>query len=168
VSWGDAKAYVDWLSRKTGRDYRLLSEAEWEFVARACRAATCRDQIFWFGNSISPDRANYNWSYSYTGSSKAQPRRRTERVGSRGGNPFGLFDITGNVAQWVEDCWNATLADVPSDGSPRKSGDCMSHVLRGGSWLDEPRELRSAARKWEVANARKRQIGFRVARSLPR
>lgn len=166
VSWTDAKAYVAWLSRKTGEPYRLLSEAEWEYVARACRAVTCEDSVFWFGAAPSPDRANYNWSYSYAGSPKAQPQRRTERVGSRGANGFGLFDIVGNVSQWVEDCWNATLAGVPGDGSARTSGDCKSHVLRGGSWSDEPRDLRSAARKWDVTNARKAQIGFRVARSL--
>lgn len=166
VSWDDAKAYVKWLSDKTEQHYRLLSEAEWEYVARACRAAACQDSTYWFGNAITPERANYDWRYSYSGSPKAQALRRTTPVGHFQSNPFGVHDITGNVDQWVEDCWNPNLADLPTDGSAQARGDCTSHVLRGGSWSDEPKDLRSAARKWDIATSCKPQYGFRVARDL--
>jgi formylglycine-generating enzyme required for sulfatase activity len=82
-------------------------------------------------------------------------------------NPFGLLNVHGNVSEWVEDCWNPTLNGVPKDGSPRRSGDCQTHVIRGGSWGDDPKDLRSAARSWQVTAERRAQIGFRVARSLP-
>ena len=166
VSWDDAKAYSKWLSAKTDRHYRLLSEAEWEYVARACNSAACQDSTFWFGNAIAPERANYDWRYSYAGSPKAQALRKTAPVGHFQANPFGLYNIIGNVNQWVEDCWNPNLADLPADGSPRMRGDCTSHVLRGGSWSDEPKDLRSASRTWDIATSRKPQYGFRVAREV--
>jgi formylglycine-generating enzyme required for sulfatase activity len=166
VSWTDAKSYVDWLSRKTGRPYRLLSEAEWEYAARGCAAALCAAKPFWFGAEISPTRANYDWRYSYNASPKALPPRRTVAGDSGEVNPFGLRHVHGNVSEWVEDCWNPNLSGLPKDGRARNTGDCNSHVTRGGSWADEPRDLRAAARTWEVSNERRAQIGFRVARSL--
>jgi formylglycine-generating enzyme required for sulfatase activity len=164
VSWDDAKAYVAWLSRKTGASYRLLSEAEWEYAARGCTAA-CPSDPFWFGQEIAPTRANYNWNLSYNGSLKAQPRRRTFPVDAGEPNPFGLLNMHGNVREWTEDCWNTNLAGVPRDGSARTSGDCNSHVVRGGSWADDPRDLRSARRWWEVKGERRAEIGMRIARS---
>ena len=165
VSWNDAKAYVEWLSRKTGATYRLLSEAEWEYAARGC-SDRCAQTAFWFGNAISPEQANYDWRYSYEGSPKAQTLRKTVDATSGNMNAFGLLNVHGNVREWVEDCWNQTLAGLPSDGTARHSGDCQSRVVRGGSWADEPKELRSAARNWDVVGDRRAEIGFRVARTL--
>jgi formylglycine-generating enzyme required for sulfatase activity/uncharacterized caspase-like protein len=165
VSWEDAQAYVKWLSQKTGAPYRLLSEAEREYVTRGC-TASCPSTPFWFGAEISPDRANYDWRYSYAGSAKAQPPRRTVATDVAEPNPFGLFQVHGNVREWVEDCWNASLSGVPRNGAPRTTGDCASHVVRGGSWADEPKDLRSAKRTWEMKTERRAEIGFRVARVL--
>jgi formylglycine-generating enzyme required for sulfatase activity len=165
VSWADAKAYARWLSEKTGATYRLLSESEREYVTRGC-ASACPSTPFWFGNEISPTRANYDWRYSYAGSAKAQPPRRTVPTDVAQPNPFGLLHVHGNVREWVEDCWNPTLAGLPKDGAPRLTGDCSSHVVRGGSWSDEPKDLRAAKRSWEVVSERRAEIGFRVAREL--
>jgi formylglycine-generating enzyme required for sulfatase activity len=165
VSWNDAKAYVEWLSKKLGATYRLLSEAEWEYAARGC-ARPCEATPFWFGGDISKERANYDWRYAYEGSPKALALRRTVPVDTGEANPFGLLHMHGNVREWVEDCWNDSLAGLPKDGSARSSGDCRSRVLRGGSWGDEPKDLRSAKRSWEVPNERRAQNGFRVAREL--
>jgi formylglycine-generating enzyme required for sulfatase activity len=166
VSWNDAQAYVKWLSAKTGAPYRLLSEAEREYVTRGCTSAACPSTPFWFGAEISPDRANYDWRFSYAGSAKAQPARRTVATDASEPNPFGLFQVHGNVREWVEDCWNANLSGLPRDGAARDTGDCTSHVVRGGSWADVPQDLRSAKRRWEMASARRAEIGFRVARTL--
>jgi formylglycine-generating enzyme required for sulfatase activity len=166
VSWSDAKAYVTWLSKKTGAPYRLLSEAEREYVTRGCTSPTCPSTPFWFGAEISPDRANYDWRYSYNGSAKAQAARRTVVTDASQPNPFGLLHVHGNVREWVEDCWNASLTGVPREGTARTTGDCTSHVVRGGSWADEPKDLRSAKRSWETAEERQAEIGFRVARTL--
>jgi formylglycine-generating enzyme required for sulfatase activity len=165
VSWADARAYVAWLSRKTGATYRLLSEAEWEYAARGC-VTVCRSTPFWFGMDISNARANYDWRYSYEGSPKAAAPRKTLEIYTSEPNPFGLLHMHGNVREWVEDCWNASLAGLPRDGSARTSGDCERHVIRGGSWADEPKGLRSAVRSWDVTTERRAQIGFRVGRAL--
>jgi len=165
VSWHDAKRYVAWLSEKTKGRYRLLSEAEWEYAARGC-AKVCDSMPFWFGNQISRDRANYDWRYAYLGSPKAQARRKTVPIDSGEANPFGLLQVHGNVREWVEDCWNESLAGLPRDGSPRTSGDCNRRVVRGGSWNDEPKNLRSAARYGEIPADRRAEVGFRVAREL--
>jgi len=165
VSWADARAYVDWLSRKTGAIYRLLSEAEWEYAARGC-VAPCRSTPFWFGPDITRERANYDWRFSYENSPKAQPPRKTVEIWASEPNPFGLMHVHGNVREWVEDCWNPSLADIPVNGTARTTGDCQRHVVRGGSWADEPKDVRSASRAWEVATERSAKIGFRVARTL--
>jgi formylglycine-generating enzyme required for sulfatase activity len=166
VSWTDAKAYVKWLSEKTGATYRLLSESEREYVGRGCTSPSCPSTPFWFGKEISPGRANYDWRYSYDGSAKAQPPRRTVATDASEPNPFGLLHIHGNVREWVEDCWNPSLAGLPNDGAPRITGDCSRRVIRGGAWSDEPKDLRSAKRNWEVVGERRAEIGFRVARTL--
>jgi formylglycine-generating enzyme required for sulfatase activity len=165
VSWNDAEAYVDWLSKKTGARYRLLSEAEWEYAARGC-SKPCGSIAFWFGQTIAPERANYDWRLSYEGSVRAQALRRTVSADRGAANPFGLVHVSGNVSEWVQDCWNESLAGLPPDGSARSGGDCQRHVLRGGSWSDEPKDLRSAARAWELATERRSKVGFRVARNL--
>ena len=148
VNWEDAQSYVGWLSRKTGRGYRLLSESEWEYVARAGT-----ETAYHYGSGISPSQANYNGP-------------QTVPVGSYSSNAFGLHDVHGNVWEWVEDCWNDSYRGAPSDGSAWESGDCSGRVLRGGSWSDEPRYLRSANRGGSVTGDRYNGLGFRVARTL--
>ncbi len=153
VSWDDAQEYVSWLSRQTGQTYRLLSEAEWEYVARAGSSTA-----YSWGNGIGSNRANCldcgdQWS-------------STAPVGSFAANAFGVHDMHGNVFEWVEDCWNAGYAGAPSDGSAWRSGDCSERVLRGGSWFFDPGDLRSAYRDWFAPGYRLGYYGFRVARTL--
>jgi formylglycine-generating enzyme required for sulfatase activity len=174
VSWADAKAYVDWLSKKTGATYRLLSEAEREYVARGCTSA-CAPSPFWFGPEISRDKAIYDSRFAYAGGLKdTMPLRGTVETGTGAPNAFGLLHVAGNVREWVEDCWNPSLAGQPRDGSARTTGDCREHVTRGGSWADRPEALRSAARSWmdvdenDENTGRDKNIGFRVARTLER
>jgi len=166
VSWTDAKAYVKWLSQKTGATYRLLSEAEREYIARGCTAADCPSTAFWFGSKVSPPQANFDWRYSYNGSAKGLPPKRTVAIDDSDPNPFGLLHVHGNVREWVEDCWNGTLTGMPGNGAARTTGDCNSRVVRGGAWSDEPKDLRSAKRSWEVTSERREEVGFRVARTL--
>lgn len=163
VSWKRAKAYVRWLSAKTGKGYRLLSEAEWEYVARARTTGA-----FHFGVTISTNLANYVGQYTYGSGSKGVYRRKTVPVGTFPANDFGLHDVHGNVAEWVEDCWHADYSRAPADGSAwTTSGDCFHRVLRGGSWLSSPSYLRSADRSWNTAGFRRdNYVGFRIARAL--
>jgi formylglycine-generating enzyme required for sulfatase activity len=165
VSWNDAQNYVDWLKRKTGQPYRLLSEAEWEYAARGCVDLKCPYAPFWFG-AIRPEIAVYDSRYSYQGSPKAAPALKTAPADSGKPNPFGLYNILGNVRQWTADCWNATWSWAHSNGAPVTAGDCAAHATRGGSWDDKPAELRAAARSWEGADERSPYVGFRVARTL--
>ena len=155
VSWEDARAYVRWLSRETGERYRLLSESEWEYVARG----GARTQYHW-GDSIGNHRANCR------GCGSRWDGQRTAPVGSFSPTGFGSHDVHGNVWEWVEDCWNGDYRGAPSNGSARGSGDCSRRVLRGGSWLDVPRDMRSAGRNWYPAGSRVSIVGFRVARTL--
>jgi len=151
VSWEDAQSYVRWLSSKTGEHYRLLSESEWEYAARAGTTTP-----FHTGRTISTKQANY-------GSSPGQPTS----VGTYPPNAFGLYDMHGNVWEWVQDCWNGSYRGAPNDGSAWESGDCVRRVLRGGSWCNfEPRSLRSANRDRRAAGGRDGSLGFRVARTL--
>jgi len=166
VNWNDAMAYVAWLSRKTGKSYRLLSETEREYVTRA--GATTP---FWWGSSITPAEANYNGSAEpyKGGGSKGQYRNQTVAVESLQPNPWGLYNVHGNVWDWTEDCWNDRTKGVPNDGSARtgyKGDDCTRRVVRGGSWLANPENLRSAYRSTDSARVRRNNIGFRVARTL--
>ena len=163
VNWDDAQAYVRWLSQQTGESYRLLSEAEWEYAARAGTTTP-----FHFGESISPSQANYDGDYTYGGGGRGQDRQQTVPVGSFGPNPFGLHDVHGNVWEWVQDCWNENYNGAPSDGRAWEVGDCSRRVLRGGSWYYEPRVLRSANRFRNTADIRSfNYYGCRIARSLP-
>lgn len=160
VSWQDAKQYVEWLSRKTGENYRLLSEAEWEYVARAGTTTG-----FYFGNSITPKQANYETKESYAGSPTALSQGKTVPVGSYAPNAFGLYDVHGNVLEWVEDCWNRNYNDTPSDGRAWTTGDGSERVLRGGSWNFSPWFMRSARRFPLASLLSSNAMGFRVARS---
>jgi len=163
VSWNDVQTYLVWLSNKTGKTYRLLSEAEWEYVARAGTTTP-----FHTGEQISTSQANFDGNYTYNGSSKGEFRDRTVPVGSFGANQFGLHDVHGNVVEWVQDCWNGNYKGAPSDGSAWTTGDCEDRVLRGGSWLNDPWILRSAIRDGYRIDIRINLFGFRVARTLPR
>ncbi len=159
VSWEDAKAYTEWLSRKTGKAYRLLSEAQWEYIARAGTITA-----FSFGNSISPQQANYDSKVSYAGSSTAASAGRTVPVGGYPANAFGLHDVHGNVWEWTEDCLHGDYNGASADGSAWSRGDCSWRMLRGGNWDNDPRFLRSAVRFWSPASRRISFYGFRVSR----
>ena len=151
VSWDDAEAFVSWLRSTTDQHYQLLSEAEWEYAARAgktyqllseaeweyaARAGTTTR--YWWGNDLpTPEQANFGINVG-----------KTTEVGSYPANPWGLYDMNGNVWEWVEDCWHESYQGAPSDGSAWTSGDCSRRVLRGGSWSGRPEYLRSANRGW--------------------
>jgi formylglycine-generating enzyme required for sulfatase activity len=161
VSWDDAKAYVEWLSRKTGKTYRLLSEAEREYVTRAGTTTP-----FWWGTSISTQQANYNGNYTYGTGATGVSRRQTVLVDSFQPNPWGLYQVHGNVWEWTEDCWHDNYFGAPSDGSAWTSGGCSDHVIRGGAWYFYPWLLRSAFRLWNSADGRENVVGFRLGRTL--
>jgi len=154
VSWDDAVAYIDWLNTESGRKFRLPSEAEWEYAARA---GTTTD--FWWGPEFSSDRGNAK----STGG--ADQWAGTAPVGQFPANPLGLFDMNGNVREWVQDCWHQDYADAPVDGQPWQTGDCNRRVLRGGAWNQDPTSLRSADRDWDDHNFRFTDRGFRLAMS---
>lgn len=171
VSWEDASAYVRWLSARTGKRYRLLTEAEWEYAARA-GTTTAR---FW-GDDASvtcsyangADRATgaqvpyaVNWTLADCNDRHAY----TARVGSFRANVFGLHDMLGNVAEWTQDCWNANYSGAPVDGIASSAGECALRVVRGGSWEDAPVGLRAAYRVGSPTIIRVYTRGFRVARS---
>ncbi|MXW73451.1 MAG: formylglycine-generating enzyme family protein [Gammaproteobacteria bacterium] len=155
VSWNDAKEYVAWLSAQSGRPYRLLSEAEWEYAARAGSATK-----YAWGNSIEDNRANCYGCGSQWDYEQAAP------VGSFEPNAFGLHDVHGNVYEWVEDCWNGSYEGAPADGSAWLSGDCGRRIVRGGAWDDFPDDLRIALRVSAAPDRRDSYYGFRVARRL--
>ena len=170
VNWDDAKAYVRWLSEKTEKAYRLLSESEWEYMARGGKK-TAR---YW-GKSVSKQCRHANgagleakehysdWTWTV---SCNDGHVHTSPVGSYKENNYGLHDVLGNVWEWVEDCWNEDYRGAPADGSAWESGDCSQRVLRGGSWDYDPRNLRSANRYWIDSGYRYFYLGFRVARTL--
>ena len=170
VSWEDAQAYVEWMSSETGEEYRLLSEAEWEYVARA------GTQMARHWGASSSGQCGYANGYDRTGDQKhdfpwdpiscSDGHADTAPVGSFEPNAFGLYDVLGNVWEWTDDCWNESYAGAPTDGSPWASGDCTRRVLRGGSWHFRPVILRSANRGWLSAGNRYSSLGFRLARTI--
>jgi formylglycine-generating enzyme required for sulfatase activity len=162
ISWDDAHSYVAWLSLRTGRTYRLPSEAEREYVTRAGTRTP-----FWWGATLSTAQANYDGSYGYDGGPSGENRQKTVKVDTFEANPWGLYQVHGNVWEWVEDCWQPDYRSAPADGRP-VTGDCRRRVLRGGSWVDSPWFLRSAFRKGDNASTRDQSIGFRVAAELGR
>ena len=162
VSWDDAQAYVKWLSGKTGKGYRLPSEAEREYVTRAGTITP-----FWWGKTISPDQANYNGTYVYAGGgAKGKWRQKTVPVKSFKPNRWGLYQVHGNIWDWTEDCWSPSYEGAPTDGSARTTGDCSRRVFRGGSWFFNAKMLRAAARLASAPGHRPFARGFRVARTL--
>ncbi len=155
VNWGHVQSYVRWLSQRTGERYRLLSESEWEYVARA--GTTTR---YNWGNEIGHNRANCDGCGSRWDDEKTAP------AGSFSANAWGLYDVYGNVWEWVQDCWNDSYTGAPADGSAWESGNCEMRVFRGGSCHVEPGSLRSAERLRLGSNSRYKDLGFRVARTI--
>lgn len=155
ASWNHAMAYVAWLSKKSGKAYRLPSEAEWEYAARAGTATR-----FSWGN-------DFRRSLAHCSDCLAQPPNRPAPVGTYPPNAFGLHDMHGNVWEWASDCWNPTHEGAPPDGAPRMTGQCTLRVVRGGSWGLDSVRLRSSVRARLPPNWRggTGEFGFRVARS---
>jgi formylglycine-generating enzyme required for sulfatase activity len=153
VSWNDAKQYAAWLSKLTGKEYRLPSEAEWEYAARGDTQTR-----YWWGDQFQSGMANCrNCTDATLGEQPVQ-------VGSFKPNPFGLYDMGGGVDQWVEDCWHRNYAGAPADGSPwLDGGDCASRVIRSGSWRNDARYARPANRDRYDAVVRYQTHGFRIA-----
>ena len=170
VNWRDAQAYAAWLRDETGKSYRLPSEAEWEYAARG-GTTTARywgagsdDQCGYANGADATAKSRFN---GWTVAGCDDGAIWTASAGSYGANDFRLFDMLGNVLEWVEDCWHEDYRGAPSDGTAWTSGgDCGRRVLRGGSWLLHPRILRSAARIWYTTGLRGDSAGFRVARTL--
>ena len=172
VSWDDAQAYVSWLSRTTGHRYRLLSEAEWEYAARAgsgaarywgndeagqCRHANGAD------GALRNRYSDWKWPTATCNDGFVH----TSPAGSFSANDFGLHDMLGNAWEWAEDCWHDDYSGAPSDGSAwTAGGDCSKRVLRGGSWFNFPWFLRSADRLRDSTGNRSNDVGFRVSRTL--
>ena len=151
----DAQEYVTWLSQLTGHSYGLPSEAAWEYSARAGVATA-----YWWGEAIGVRRANCS------GCGNSQEEDQTVPVGSLGANPFGLYEVHGNVWEWTADCWNGSYAGAPKDGSAVTTGNCETHVLRGGSWGTDPSNLRAARRRKDKNTLRSGKRGFRVVMPL--
>jgi formylglycine-generating enzyme required for sulfatase activity len=184
ITWNDAQDYVKWLSQKTGYTYRLLTEAEWEYAARAGTTTA-----YPWGTAASHDFANYGADSGWTGLTSGRDKwMGTSPVGSFPPNAFGLYDMQGNVLQYVEDCFSPTLSNMPADGSAYKKDivlsmtgrysfmngkrTCDSRMVRGGDWGDPPQMIRSGFRNWApgrgftLDNYRSGGVGFRVARTL--
>jgi sulfatase modifying factor 1 len=176
VSWGDAKAYVSWLSTKTKRPYRLPTEAEWEYPARA-GSSTAR---FWGDGRAEACRYANVLGITKQRDAKFAPTgnyaplwdlffpcldlfAESAPVGSFAPNGLGLYDMLGNIDQWVEDCWAKGYEGAPNDGSARLTGDCNGRMVRGGSWKNPPDAVRSGHRSWLGIGMRTSSVGFRVA-----
>ena len=151
VNWNDAQAYLKWLNRKTGKSYRLLSEAEWEYAAQG----GANSQVLGKGNA-NCDGCGSRWD-----------DKQTAPAGSFRPNGFGLHDMLGNVWEWTQDCWQENYTGAPSDGSAWTSVNCTFRVLRGGSWGGNPRHVRSADRSRGSPESRSSFKGFRVSRTQP-
>jgi formylglycine-generating enzyme required for sulfatase activity len=154
VGWDDVQEYLTWLRSKTGRSYRLLTEAEWEYAHRAGTATR-----YWWGDAVGSGNANCK------GCGSQWDDRQTAPVGSFQPNGFGLHDTSGNVWEWLADCWTEDYKAAGSDASVAPEGQaCERRVLRGGSWVNKPGNLRSSARAWGARDGRVNIVGFRVAR----
>lgn len=162
VSWDDAQAYTAWLSKRTGQRYGLPTEAEWEYAARA-GSTTSRP----WGDRLTRDLANYGSDPCCGPFAEGKDRwLYTSPVGSFPPNAKGLSDMIGNVWQWVADCGHSDYEGAPTDGSAWMSGDCATHIVRGGAWFQGPESARSAARAADKTGFRAADIGFRVVRAF--
>ena len=164
VSWQDATAYAAWLSEQSGQRYRLPSEAEWEYAARAGTTTP-----YSTGDCIHTDQANYNGEYDYAdcGTKTGLYRAKTVPAGSLPANPWGLHEVHGNVWEWVQDCWHLNYEGAPKGGTAWEAGgDCTLRVVRGGGSDDRPEYLRSANRGWSATGGAIFVLGFRLARTL--
>ena len=171
ISWNDIKGeagdgkkgFLAWLNAQVeGSPYRLPTEAEWEYAARGGTTTA-----FWLGDKITPWDANYDGGYAYAGGGgQGASREKTLPVRSFEPNPFGLYQVHGNVWEWVEDCWADWYRGAPTDGSSRTDGDCSKAALRGGSWYDVANWVRSASRQGSRRENRGNTAGFRIARTL--
>ena len=169
VNWDDAQAYVTWLSNETREAYRLLTEADWEYVARAgtetarywgeSSSGQCR---YANGADVMALEENPFWRTAPCSDGFAGPAP----AGSYEPNAFGLYDVLGNVWEWTQDCWNERYAGAPVDGTAWEAGDCASRVSRGGGWGNAPERLRSASRSRDSVGERQDTGGFRVARTI--
>ena len=170
VSWDEAQQYVAWLTRRSGRAYRLPSEAEWEYAARAGS-----DNQYTWGNTetsiclhanvldISGHQANPGWTW-WIGCDDGYPRAAP--VGSFPPNDWGVYDMIGNVWEWVADCWHGNYDGAPGNGAPWVEDACPKHVNRGGGWGNHPRTTRISTRDGDIHSAHSDGLGFRVARSI--
>jgi formylglycine-generating enzyme required for sulfatase activity len=160
ISWYDAQDYVKWLSQASGAQYRLPSEAEWEYAARA----NTRTKFYW-GDTLQPSKS------ACKGCGTEFRTNRPMKVGALPPNPFGLHDLNGTVSQWVADCWHKDYRGAPRDGVPwvnkENERDCGQRVIRGGAWNNDVSYLRSSSRDFYDATVRYETHGLRVARTLP-
>lgn len=164
VTWDQVQNYVKWLSRKTGKTYRLPSEAEWEYANRAGTTTA-----FWWGDDVGNNQANCRDCESrQCCSAKNQSccAHQTEPIGSFPPNPFGLYDTAGNVFEWTQDCWNPDHRGAPKDASVRTTGDCKNRVIRGGSFYYFNKVARSFYRSKNPSGVKSYWLGFRVVREL--
>lgn len=166
VSWHDAFEYTKWLSAETGESYRLLSEAEWEYAARGGTRT-----LYNWGDQATHDNANYgaddiNYTREMANVSGRDRWEYTAPVGSFAPNNFGLFDMHGNVHEWVQDCLVKSYDDAPIDGSANLTGDCLSRMHRGGSWSVPEEYITSSRRLDHLAEFKISNLGFRIARDL--
>jgi formylglycine-generating enzyme required for sulfatase activity len=154
VSWDDAIAFITWLNEQSDLKFRLPSEAEWEYAARSGSTGD-----YWWGAAFSPDHANGE------GTAGRDQWPGTAPVGQFPPNPFGLYDMNGNVREWVQDCWHADYSGAPADGQPWLTGNCDRRMLRGGAWSLGPTSHRASDRDWDDRNFRYTDRGFRIAAS---
>jgi formylglycine-generating enzyme required for sulfatase activity len=162
VSWNDARAYADWLSAETGEPYRFPTEAEWEYAARATKTTR-----FWWGDEV--NEKDTTWANCDGCGGTEWDGKKTAPVGQFPANEFGLHDTSGNVSEWVQDCWHVSYEGAPGDASPwleTGGGDCNRRVMRGGSWYSTPRNVRSVNRIWYSADYRSHNVGFRLAQDI--
>jgi formylglycine-generating enzyme required for sulfatase activity/class 3 adenylate cyclase len=155
LSWTDAQQFVEWLSKVTQKPFRLPSEAEWEYAARSGTRTK-----FWWGDQLQADTANCK------GCNEPYDTSQPLKVGSLRPNPFGLYDMGGNIDQWVNDCWHKNYQGAPSDGSAWVDNNCVSHVIRSGSWKNDPSYVRPSNRDHYETSVRYPTHGLRVAHSL--
>ncbi|MCP4697949.1 MAG: SUMF1/EgtB/PvdO family nonheme iron enzyme [Gammaproteobacteria bacterium] len=162
VSWNDAVAYIAWLNKMSGEEYRLLTEAEWEYAARAGK-----ETAYWWGNEVSHEYANYGKDECCAGLAQGKDQwENTAPVSSFAANPFGVYDTSGNVYEWVQDLYGGYSKKAQSNPGGPKSG--AGRVIRGGSWDDSPHSVRSAGRGGDDPGIRDDRVGFRLARTYAR